>query len=83
LVAEAAGIDLREMSIEQAAKAAINAVRKLIQDLGCPARLRDVGVKESDLLPLAEAVMAEVPMFENPQPIKSIEEIMGILREAW
>jgi len=45
----------------QAAMAAVEAVRRLVKDLGCPSRLRDVGVRESDFPLLAGAVMDEVP----------------------
>jgi alcohol dehydrogenase len=83
MVAEAAGCDLRELTDEQAAMAAIEAVRKLVKDLDCPARLRDVGVKESDFNLLAEAVMEEAPQMENPRSIDDIADVLGLLREAW
>ena len=83
LIAEAAGVDPRGLSIEQAARAAVDAVRRLVKDLGCPARLRDVGVEESDFPLLAEAVMGEAAAMENPRPISSISEVMEILQKAW
>jgi len=83
LVAEGAGLDTRGLSTEDAAQAAIKRVRRFVKDLGCPTRLRDVGVKESDLLPLAEAVMEEVPLMENPLPIRGVDEILEVLRRAW
>jgi alcohol dehydrogenase class IV len=83
LVAEAAGLDTRELNPTQAAMAAIEAVRALVKKLGCPAHLRDVGIKEPDLLLLAEAVKEEAPLMENPRPIKGIDEIIVILRRAW
>ncbi len=83
LVAESAGMNPRGLSTEDAAQGAITKVRRFIQDLGCPTRLRDVGVQESDLAPLAEAVMEEVPLMENPVPIRGLGEILGMLRRAW
>lgn len=83
LVAEAAGIDTKGMSSFQAGKAAIATIKKLVQEIDCPSRLRDVGVKDSDLPLLAEAVMKEVPMFENPRPIQKLEEVMEILQKAF
>jgi len=83
LVAEAAGIDIKELSTQQAAGAAIEAVRRLVKDLGCPTRLRDVGVRESDFPLLAETVMDEVPLFENPRAIDAVADIIEILRKAW
>jgi alcohol dehydrogenase class IV len=82
LVAGAAGVHPRKLNIQQAAQAAVEAVRRLVKDLGCPARLRDVGVKESDLPMLAEAVIHEAPLMENPRPITEME-VIGILRKAW
>jgi alcohol dehydrogenase len=83
MVAEAAGCDMQGLNDEQAAMAAIEAVRQLVKDLDCPARLRDVGVKPSDFNLLAEAVMEKAPQMQNPRPINDIADILGILREAW
>jgi len=82
-VAESAGIDTRGFNPENGAQEAIKKVRRFIQDLGCPTRLRDAGVQESDLMPLAEAVMEEVPLMENPRPIRGVDEILEMLRRAW
>jgi alcohol dehydrogenase class IV len=83
LVAEAAGLETQRMTTEQAAEAAIEAVRSLIRRLGCPTRLRDVGVEEHDFPVLAEAVMEEVPMMENPRPVNSGTEVIDLLERAW
>jgi alcohol dehydrogenase class IV len=83
LVAEAAGFDLRKMHTEQAARAVIDTTRRFIGELGCPMRLRDVGVQERDFPVLAEAVMEEVPMMENPRPISSMTDIIELLERAW
>jgi maleylacetate reductase len=83
LVAEAAGIDTRGLTTEEAARAAIDVVRTLVSDLNCPARLRDVGVQQGDLPLLAEAVMEEVPLTENPRPISGIADIIDLLERAW
>ena len=83
LVAEAAGIDTRGLTMEEAARAAIDVVRTLVSDLSCPMRLRDVGVQEGDFPLLAEAVMEEVPLTENPRPISGIADIIDLLERAW
>lgn len=83
LVAEAAGVETHGMTTEQAAGAAIEAVRALIRQLGCPMRLRDVGVEERDFSILAEAVMEEVPMMENPRPVNSGTDVIDLLERAW
>ena len=83
LVAEAAGLDSRGRTTEQMASAAIDVVRRFISDLGCPTRLRDVGVEERDFPALAEAVMEEVPMMENPRPINGVTDVIELLERAW
>jgi lactaldehyde reductase len=83
LVAEAAGLETRQMSTEQAARAAIDAVRRFIDALGCPMRLRDVGVHERDFSALAEAVLEEVPLMENPRPISGVADVIELLERAW
>jgi alcohol dehydrogenase class IV len=83
LVGEAAGLDTRRMGTEEAAGAAIDAVRQFVGELGCPMRLRDVGVHERDFSALAEAVLEEVPMLENPRSISGIADILELLERAW
>jgi alcohol dehydrogenase class IV len=83
LVAEAAGLEMRQMTTEQAARAAIDAVRRFIGELDCPMRLRDVGVQEHDFSVLAEAVLEEVPMMENPRPISGVADVIELLERAW
>jgi alcohol dehydrogenase class IV len=83
LVAEATGLDIRQMNAQQAAEAAVAAVRQFISKLGCPMRLRDVGVEERDFPVLAEAVMEEVPTMENPRPIHGVTDVIELLERAW
>ena len=83
LVAEAAGIDTTALTTQEAARAAIDVVRTLVIDLGCPTRLRDVGVREGDFPLLAEAVMEEVPLMENPRPISGVSDLIHLLEQAW
>jgi alcohol dehydrogenase class IV len=83
LVAEAAGLETRQMTTGQAARAAIDAVRRLIGELDCPMRLRDVGVHEREFSALAQAVLEEVPMMENPRPISGIADVIDLLERAW
>lgn len=83
LVAEAAGINTRGLSLEEAAEAAIAHMSTFIKELGCPTRLRDVGVQEGDFAHLAEAVMEEVPQMENPRPISGVADVIELLERAW
>jgi len=83
LVAEAAGIETRGFSPEAAARAAIEHLRTFIKELGCPTRLREVGVQEADFPHLAEAVMEEVPLTENPRSITGVSDVIALLERAW
>lgn len=52
------GID--GMTLEDAKKAAVDAVRQLSVDVGVPGRLREIGVKEEDLEALAASAAVDV-----------------------
>jgi maleylacetate reductase len=58
-------------------------VAALVQRLGLPTRLRDVGIKREALPAIAEHTMHDPPVRANPRPIKSAADIMEILELAW
>lgn len=58
-------------------------VARLVQSLGLPGRLRDVGIRREDLRPIAEHTMHDPPVKANPRPIKAPEDILEILELAW
>jgi maleylacetate reductase len=62
---------------------AADAVAELIAALGQPTTLRAVGVKREQLQKIAEAAMHNLWVRTNPQPIRSAEDVMGILEAAW
>lgn len=53
-----------------------------IRDLGMPRSLRDVGVQESDLPRLAEAVMHDLWTRTNPRPLNTVDQVQAFLRTA-
>ena len=55
------------MTLSQARTAAIDAVKQLNKDVGIPATLREIGVKQSDIPALAEAAFADVCTGGNPK----------------
>ena len=71
-----AGVD--EMSQEEYRKAAVDAVRKLSQDVGIPADLKAI-VKEEDVQFLAESAYADACRPGNPRET-SVEEIAALYR---
>jgi alcohol dehydrogenase class IV len=48
-----------------------------------PQRLRDVGVKESELSQLAHLAYENRTVQNNPRPIKNAAQIENVLRAAW
>ena len=54
-----------------------------ISGLDMPRRIRDAGVKESDLIRLAENCMLDDWTYSNPREIRSPEQVMEILRMAY
>ena len=74
------GVD--SMPQDEYRKAAINAVKKLSEDVGIPKTLREIGVKEEDLQLLAESAMADACTPGNPRDT-SIEEIFEIYKSIY
>ncbi len=83
-IARAMGVaDTEKMSVEEARKAAVDAVRRLSIDVGIPQKMRELkDVKEEDLPALAEMSFADVCTGGNPRDT-SVEEILGIYRNAF
>jgi len=58
-------------------------VAELIDSLGLPRRLRDVGVAPSRFEDVARGAMANIWVRANPRPITSPSEITALLEAAW
>ena len=74
------GVD--EMSESEYRAAAINAVKQLSADVGIPATLKEIGVKEEDLDALADAAMADVCTGGNPRPCTK-ELVLEVYKTAF
>jgi alcohol dehydrogenase class IV len=59
------------------------AVSKLIEMLGQPTRLRDVGVQHSHYDAIAAGAMQNVFVRSNPRPINNANDVREILDMAW
>jgi alcohol dehydrogenase class IV len=82
-VARLLGEDVSGLSEEQAAERAVVAVEGLREDIGIPTRLRDLGVKESQLRPLAEKAAAIKRILRvNPRPT-TVDDLEAIYRAAY
>lgn len=76
-IAEAMGVDTAGMSKEEAAKAAVEAVKALSVKVGIPQHLSKIGIKESDIPALAEQALADVCTPGNPRPV-TIDDIKAL-----
>ena len=76
-VAHALGADVRGLSPEEGAQAAIAAIRTLSRDVEIPAGLRDLGAKLDDIPILATNALKDACGFTNPRKADQgqIEEI--------
>ncbi len=78
-IAKAMGVEgVDAMSQEEYRRAAVDAVKKLSQDVGIPANLKEI-VKEEDIQFLAESAFADACRPGNPRDT-SVEEIIDLYK---
>ncbi|RMN92090.1 Iron-containing alcohol dehydrogenase [Pseudomonas cannabina] len=80
-VAHAMGANIRGMSPEAGAQAAIDAIRALSADVDIPAGLTALGVREEDFPMLAANALKDACGLTNPRPA-DLEQIQAIFRQA-
>jgi len=81
-IAAAMGVNVCNMSEEEAAKAAVKAVKDLSISINIPQQLSTIGVKEEDLEKLAVSAFNDVCTPGNPRDT-SVEEILAIYKSAF
>lgn len=80
-IAKAMGVYVTGMSPEEAAKAAVDAVKALSIRVGIPQHLAELGIKAGDLDRLAEAAFADVCTPGNPREVTK-EIILELYKKA-
>ena len=80
-IAAAMGVNIAGLNDEQGAAACIAAIRQLAKDVGIPAGLRDLQVKEEDFATLATNALNDACGFTNPIQA-SHEQIVAIFKAA-
>ncbi|MBG5949860.1 MULTISPECIES: L-threonine dehydrogenase [Proteus] len=80
-IAQAMGVDVSAMSDEQGAKACIEEIRKMAKDVGIPAGLKELGVKEDDFKTLAENALKDACAITNPVQ-GSESDVIELFRQA-
>lgn len=81
VIAEAMGVDTKGMTPEQAAQAAVNAVRALSIRVGIPQHLTDLGITEKDIPALAAQAIADVCTPGNPRDVTE-EQIIELYKRV-
>ena len=81
VIARHMGVDTTGMTPEQAAQAAVDAVRALSVRVGIPQRLSDLGITEQDIPALAKQAIADVCTPGNPRDV-TIEDITALYKKV-
>ena len=82
-IAEWLGEEVKHLDEAAAAERPVSAVERLKRDIGIPERLRNIGIKSDQLRNLAEKTFAIKRITRVNPRTASIDELEGILREAW
>ncbi len=80
-IAVALGENVDGISVRDAAEKALTAIQKLSSDVGIPADLTELGVKEQDLKTMAENAMKDACALTNPRKA-TLEDIIQIFKNA-
>lgn len=81
--AEAMGIHVDGRRRSQVMDETAQRVSDLVGEMRLPQRLREVGVKQSDLKRLAQLAFQNQTVQNNPKHITDAEQIEGLLQAAW
>lgn len=81
LIADA--FSLPSSDIKGAADAVLKRADALIAAASLPTRLRDVGVPAEELDRLADAVMRDRQVLNNPKAVESVDQIRALLETIW
>ena len=81
-IAKAMGVDTTGMTVSEGAKAAVEAVKKLSQDLGIPQTLREINIPEDALTQLANDAFNDVCTGGNPREITEAD-ILELYKKAY
>lgn len=81
-IAEFMGENIAGLSVMEAAEKAIDAMFRLSKDIGIPASLKEMGVKEQDFEYMAEMALKDGNAFSNPRKGNE-KDIVSILKAAF
>lgn len=81
-IAEMMGCPTQGLSDEEAAQAAVQAVKELSLKINVPQKLHELGVKEEDLEKLAQAAYADVCTPGNPREV-TVTDLLNLYKKAF
>lgn len=81
-VGRALGVAGADQGDEEAARFAIGALAELVERLGLPRRIRDLGVPDDNLAALANLAYSDGAMYTNPRACEE-PELLALIREAY
>ena len=83
-VARVMGENVQNVSAIDAAYASVNAVKRLVTDIGMPIRLREIGADKNDFSDLAKTVLESYPHHITNNPVTlSHSDLVGIYESAY
>lgn len=80
-IAVAMGENIEGLSVRDAADVALASIKKLSADVGIPAGLTELGVKEEDLEIMAKNAMKDACGLTNPRTV-TLQDVIGIFKAA-
>jgi alcohol dehydrogenase len=81
-IAEAMGVDVAGLSVDERASAGVEAVRTFISGLGLPTRLSEVNVRRDQFPALAQAAMADMVVASAPLDV-SEKDVVELLERVY
>jgi alcohol dehydrogenase len=82
-IAEAMGVDTRDKAPKDAAEAGVGRLEELMDEIGHPRKLSEVGVTEEDIKVSAELAMSDGSIVYNPRMIFDQEEVLSVFKDAF
>jgi alcohol dehydrogenase class IV len=80
-IAEAFRLDVRGLTVEEAAKAAVDHIKSLVREVGIPAKMSEIGIADADLEWLTDTAYNDIYVTTNPRR-PSREDIRSIIKSA-
>jgi alcohol dehydrogenase class IV len=81
-IAGAFGVNTINMTKKDAAYAAVSEVKQLVENIGLPTKLSNIGIKESDLEGIAEKALPIDRLIRNNPRVPTTEGFLELLKNA-